>query len=259
MADHTHASQPDPGHRIGPIDGLVRLVPELRRRLESTDATHTESAALGLTADELQRSEIDLDARQIEALVALGILGRLVSGGDSRIVWIRGETESTARARLTALATVAEALRAAMASVRALAHEIETIDGLVEPAVDARQVEALIALGVLGRIISGGSASLVWIGRRAPVHPGPVLVGSTEGDVDAGAAGTAGAAVAEAAGAAVAAVAEAAGAAAAKTEEFELDVAADYEHERLLMYRVMIAFEAVGAIVLVREIVLRVT
>jgi hypothetical protein len=34
---------------------------------------------------------------------------------------------------------------------------------------------------------------------------------------------------------------------------------ADYEHERPLTYRVMVAFEAVGAIVLVREIVLRLT
>ena len=44
--------------------------------------------------------------------------------------------------------------------------------------------------------------------------------------------------------------------ASAPTEEFEVDLAADYEHERLLMYRVILAFETVAGIVLIREIAL---
>jgi hypothetical protein len=40
-------------------------------------------------------------------------------------------------------------------------------------------------------------------------------------------------------------------------DEFEIDLASDQEHERLLMYRVIVAFEAVVGIVLIRELVPR--
>lgn len=230
MADRTPAPRSDPGRgdRIGAIDDLLRVVDELHVRLGSSDTADAESAPVGLTAGELEGAEIDVNAREIESLVALGILGRLVSGGESRLVWMPGETESNASARLAALAKVAEDLRDVMASARALADDIETIDGLVEPEVDARQVEALIALGLLGRIISGGSSSLVWTGRLVPELQRSAPAAGV--DVDK---------------------------ACAESEEFQLDVAADYQHERLLMYRVIVAFETVAAIVLIREIVLR--
>jgi hypothetical protein len=39
-----------------------------------------------------------------------------------------------------------------------------------------------------------------------------------------------------------------------RAEEFDVDLASDYEHERLLMYRVILAFEIVVAIILIREL-----
>jgi hypothetical protein len=44
--------------------------------------------------------------------------------------------------------------------------------------------------------------------------------------------------------------------AAVESEEFQLDLASDHEHERLLMYRVILALEVVAAIILIREVAL---
>jgi hypothetical protein len=78
-------------------------------------------------------------------------------------------------------------------------------------------VEALVSLGIIGRITSAGQTRLVWmrdddIGATSTLDPG--------------------------------------------IEEFRLDIALDLEHERRLLYRVTLIFELVLLIVIIRQIVL---
>jgi DNA-binding FadR family transcriptional regulator len=82
-------------------------------------------------------------------------------------------------AEIAALARVAEALCAAIAVHRSVPDDLEAIRALLAEDGDARgpitapQIEALISLGVLGRVVSDGSARLVWtLGRRPGAEDG---------------------------------------------------------------------------------------
>jgi len=99
----------------------------------------------------------------------------------------------------------------------------------------AQQIDALVALGILGRRVSGGEARLVWAWDRIESGEGE---GGGEGELGSG----------------TGVVAPESGQVDSRAEEFDVDLAADYEHERLLMYRVIIAFEIVVAIILIREL-----
>jgi hypothetical protein len=111
------------------------------------------------------------------------------------------------------------------------AEELEAADVHVSPS----QIDALVALGILGRRVTGGAPRVVWLwdgaGEAQAEAPGQLAA------VDAG-----GTEVAEAGGDAH------------ESEEFLIDVAADQQHERLLMYRVILSFATVAAVLVVREI-----
>ncbi|MDH3226266.1 MAG: hypothetical protein OEM67_04155 [Thermoleophilia bacterium] len=133
---------------------------------------------------------------------------------------------------IAALGRAAEALRLTLAERGPLPDElaaVRTTIGEVTGArakVTSRQIEALISLGVLGRVISGGSVALIWmesgsvpataVGDRA-------REGDQLGDVE--------------------------------TEIFRLDLAIDVAFEKLLLYRVALVLEAVAAVAILRQIV----
>jgi len=82
-------------------------------------------------------------------------------------------------AEIAALSRAAEALCAAIAVHRSLPDDLGAIrarlgeGGRTVEQVTAPQIEALISLGVLGRVVSDGSTRLVWtLGHRQRVADG---------------------------------------------------------------------------------------
>jgi hypothetical protein len=146
--------------------------------------------AVGLTPGELEAVDVHISPRQVDALVALGILGRRRAEGQSRIAWIWDAADPSA-VEVETVSPSASEVESALAS--AVEVEVES----VSPPVVEVEVES--------------------------VSPPAVEVESVSP-------------------------------AARRDEEFQLDLAADYEHERLLMYRVILAFEAVAALLVIREI-----
>lgn len=164
----------------------------------------------------------DIDQSQIEALVALGLFGRVVGDGRARLVAISQPTVgrgSSVDQEIDQLVVLADRLGAQMPRGGSIPDSVDEVARLLDAhvAVSARQVEALVALGIVGRITSAGQTRLVWmrdddIGATSTLDPG--------------------------------------------IEEFRLDIALDLEHERRLLYRVTLIFELVLLIVIIRQIVL---
>jgi hypothetical protein len=133
---------------------------------------------------------------------------------------------------IAALGRAAEALRLTLAESGPLPDEtqaVRTAIGEVTGAraeVTSRQIEALISLGVLGRVVSGGSATLIWM--ESGIAGAPARHDqANEGDQLDG----------------------------VETEIFRLDLAIDVAFEKLLLYRVALVLEAVAAVAIVRQIV----
>jgi hypothetical protein len=154
--------------------------------------------AVGLTPGELEAVDVHISPRQVDALVALGILGRRRAEGQSRIAWIWDAADPSA-VEVETVSPSASEVESALAS----AVEVE-VESVSPPAVEVESV----------------SPPAVEV---ESVSPPAVEVESVSP-------------------------------AARRDEEFQLDLAADYEHERLLMYRVILAFEAVAALLVIREI-----
>jgi hypothetical protein len=187
----------DAERRAGTVNELLSAVAGLRARFDALPASEAGSAPPGLSASDLATAEIDLSARQIEVLVALGVIRRLEQAGESRIVWAGGETRATGA--LAAFGQVAETLRGI------------TLSPPPPPPPDVATVERLVAPAA-GRTLAAGAGAGPAAARAAAVS---------------------------------------------RDEEFQIDLASDYEHERLLMYRVILAFEIVAGILLIREIAVR--
>lgn len=154
-------------------------------------------------------------------------------GPDPRIHRIHPELDATPRGdfdEIGALGGIAGALRRTLIERKSLPADLREVrasvaevtgerSGITEP-----QLEALIALGVLGRVSSGGRDSLVWMEDGAPTVPASPHVVSP-GDEEA-----------------------------VESEEFRLDLQIDIESERLLLYRVGLAGVATVGVVLLREL-----
>jgi hypothetical protein len=156
--------------------------------------------AVGLTPGELEAVDVHISPRQVDALVALGILGRRRAEGQSRIAWIWDAADPSAVEVETVSPSASEV---ESASASAVEVEVES----VSPSAVEVEVESVSPPAV----------------EVESVSPPAVEVESVSP-------------------------------AARRDEEFQLDLAADYEHERLLMYRVILAFEAVAALLVIREI-----
>ena len=131
-----------------------------------------------------------------------------------------------------ALGQVAGELRRAFVVSPILPSELTELRAAIAAAIGQRagitgaQVESLIALGVIGRVSSGGVDRLVWMRDGAPeapeatrlVEPAPELV--------------------------------------ADDEAFRLDIEIDIESERLLLYRVVLVGLLVIGLVIARDIVM---
>jgi hypothetical protein len=226
------------GERIAAeLESLRTVAVALRTALAggrtAPDSPH-DLAALARRAGET----VEVERRQIDALIALGILGRMISAGTSSLVWIpdalaaarSGErTPGTGPiAQIDQLEAIAATLEQALAGGRSVGDAPASVTEASRrvapgaPAAAARQIDALVELGILGRVVSAGETRLVWM-----------LDGWARGP----------------AGAAPAADADA-------NEEFRLDLAIDVERERLLLYRIALVFEIIAAIAIVRQLIL---
>lgn len=181
---------------------------------------------------------VEVERRQIDALIALGILGRMISAGTSSLVWIpdalaaarSGDRAPNAGpiSQIDQLEAIAAPLEGALGGGRSVDDTPESVTEASRrvapgaPAATARQIDALVELGVLGRVVSAGEARLVWM-------------------LDGWARGPAGAAPAPDAD---------------DNERFRLDLAIDVERERLLLYRIALVFEVIAAIAILRQLIL---
>ena len=115
--------------------------------------------------------------------------------------------------------------------------------GLDQTEVSSRHIESLVALGVLGRVISGGASYLAWMNERDKDDPIPVLTRSADllsnqekESLE---------------------VIDAEDKQAVETNDlFKLDVELDMEHEKLLLYRSLIVVEAIAGLLLLRQMLL---
>lgn len=209
------------------IDALGALIATVTPAFARGRTAPDEAGDLAAWLGEHGIAEVDVTQPQLEALVVLGILGRVVSGGEARLVWIAGSPfaqsgaspaqEVDALARTAAAlemvlepgVTVPDALDVVAARIAERGHQVE---------VTARQVEALVALGVVGRVTSGGTTGLVWMRDGWAAYVPPSAADSPE------------------------------------LEEFRLELGIDVERERLLLYRIALIFELIAAIIIVRQI-----
>ncbi len=121
-----------------------------------------------------------------------------------------------------ALGAAAGAMRKVLAELREVRAAIAEATG-ERSGVTQRQIDALVALGVLGVVSSGGIQQLVWMHDGVPSRPAPMHLVATE-------TGTPGEDV--------------------DREVFRLDIAIDLETERLLLYRVsLVAIVVIGMII----------
>jgi hypothetical protein len=297
MGDRQPAQLPDPD-RDGGIDELLSAAAGLLADFGLSIPGDAGRGQPGLIAGAPGDADRLRGDGEVEGVVELGILDRLVSREESRMVWAWEATGPGASATAAALSEVVDelggVLRAAHRELRRVAASPGPpaddvgrpgVGALPRPPVDdvgrsgvgvlprppvdagsrgeatvtraasrgelavtrpsgdgadpagrpggfrvrARQVEALSTLALLGRMVDRSTARLGAADRGGAGVPGRAgeLVGAAFGE------------------------------ASVEPEDFRLDREADYEHERLISYRVMLAFEIVGAIVLIREIVLR--
>ena len=153
-------------------------------------------------------------------------------GSDAKIRRIHPELDASPRGEfdeIGALGGVAGALRRALAERGVLPADIREVRATVAEVTGERsgitepQIEALIALGVLGRVSSGGREQLVWMRDGAPTTPtGPQVVDSPPRDPE--------------------------------SEAFRLALEIDIERERLLLYRVGLAGLATFGVLLLRQL-----
>lgn len=101
-----------------------------------------------------------------------------------------------------------------------------------ESRVSARDIEALVALGVMARVISGGESRLLWVGGAlAPElarDEDEAHARSDENRIEV------------------------------ESDLFRLDLAIDLESEKLLLFRTLMMLELIAAIVLLRQVALMV-
>ncbi len=201
---------------------LRTLAQALAKALGSGGSAPDDAAKLEGWLEATTGTPRDIGQSQIEALIALGVFGRVVGDGRARLVAISQPTVgrgSSVEQEIDQLVVLADRLGAAMPRGGSIADSVDDVAQLLgeHVTVSARQVEALVALGIVGRITSAGRTRLVWmrdddIGATSTLDP----------DV----------------------------------EEFRLDIALDLEHERRLLYRVTLIFELVLMIVIIRQIIL---
>jgi hypothetical protein len=204
------------------LDELRGLARTLAQTLAPGGSAPDDAAALQGWVEGTTGQQIRISQSQIEALIALGAFGRVVGEGRTRLVAITQPTigrGSSVDNEIDQLSALADSLGAAMPRGGSIADSVDEVSSLIgeQMSVSARHLEALVALGIVGRITSAGQTRLVWmrddeIGATSTLDPG--------------------------------------------TEEFRLDIAIDLEHERRLLYRVTLIFELVMLIVIIRQIIL---
>jgi hypothetical protein len=160
-------------------------------------------------------------------------------------------------AEVAALAEVARALEVAFARCSSAEDDLVCVNAMIAEVGDTecvatqRDIEALVALGVLGRMISGGESHLIWMrGTRARREATPAAHHPADGHDNARAGFLS---PRKRRGSRQVKVDDREQ---ASTEEFRLDLAIDLEREKLLLYRVALTFEGVALVVIVRQIIL---
>lgn len=207
------------------IERARRLADGLRVALSDGGTAPTDAATLATWISERVAGAWTVAGTDVDALVALGILGRLVSGDETRLVWTAGPSPTRPGTELGRLAVLAQHLAAALRNGSVVADDPTVVAALVAAEargdVSRRRLDALCALGVLGRVESGGATTLVWMRDGWAAHA--VAAGAIP-DLS--------------------------------SEAFKLDVAIDVEHERLLLYRIAFVVEVIAAVVIVRQLIL---
>lgn len=231
------ASPRPPGSDDGPavaphgVPAAVAELTELYGKIASALARGGQApdraSRMGSWLEESSGSPTQVRQAQIEALVALGLVVRVPKSGTAARDRpdLASGPPADPRSELAALADLARALGSAI--VDGVPDNPAQVAAMLDDGpgpraeVTASRLHALVELGVLGRVTSGGTTRLVW---TTDGQDTTTLVPAEPAKPD--------------------------------TEEFRLDLAIDVEHERLLLYRVAFAIELVGAIIIARQFLL---